>query len=112
MSISVFAKTVSCVNPKVRNSPVVLQYDFQDSASARFGGNLLIMGQAVPDFQIAQYKNSSSGLFLVLDDADTATTPMFVFSTGKPSMNYAFSGEAKSTMPGVLPRQPLSCRIR
>lgn len=106
-----FSATISCIDTKVRNSPVVLQFDYQDTGSARFAGNLKVMGQNIPNFQVAQYKATAEGFFVVVDDAQTFSKPVYAFESKAVSTRKAFAGASVSNLPGVPKKQSLSCRL-
>lgn len=106
-----FAATVRCVNANVRNSPVVLQYDFQDTKSMRIAGNIIIRDEVISIIQVAQHKVSSTGFYLVIDDADTFTTPVYTFSTSSISTTKAFSGALLYNVNGAAKKMTLACRL-
>lgn len=84
--------TVSCVEAKKKNGPVVVSYQIQGTKSARLGSDVTINNQVISSFQVAQYKATGNELFLLLDDALTNTTPIYAFQARGRITKGLFSG--------------------
>lgn len=85
------AATLSCVDAKVKNGPVVLSYQIQNTKSARLGSDITYKNQVISSFQVAQYMAQGLEVYLLLDDALTNTTPILQF-VGVPLIKSNFLG--------------------
>lgn len=88
---------VQCVDPKVKNGPVILSYSIAGTASSRLESDVTVNGTIASSSQVAQYKATKTELFLLIDDAATNTTPIYQFQAGDGKTNVKNSCEAQLT---------------
>lgn len=84
------AAVVRCKEALKKNAPVIVEFGYQNTSSARLQGPISINGAVVPSFQVAQYKVTGTDLFLLVDD-DTFSKPVQTFTAIR-SGNNAYLG--------------------
>lgn len=71
------AETVSCFKDKARRQ-LVISYEISDNPSKRLAGDIVNRGVGYSSGQVAQYKATKHEHFVMVDDPDTASYPLFV----------------------------------
>lgn len=82
---------VTCSDASVKNGPTILSYSIASTKSARLTSAVTYKSTVYGSFQVAQYAANALELLLMIDDADTNTTPVFQFA-GIPLIKSNFAG--------------------
>lgn len=107
------AAVVRCTDAAVKkNAPVILEYSYANTKSARLTSDILVEGQLVGSNQVAQYKTSELDLALVLDDDITASVAILRMAAIRISTNQFLGAMARYSNSGALIKnRAVLCKI-
>lgn len=112
-SSAAHAAVVRCTDASIKkNAPVILEYSYANTGSARLSSDISVDSQLISSNQVAQYKTSHLDLALVLDDDVSATVATLRMAAVRVSTNQYLGAMAKYSNSGaLLKNRAVLCKI-
>lgn len=112
VSSTVQAAMVRCTDAKVRtNAPVIFEFGYQNSASSRILTPIVVNGEEVSVFQLAQYKVTGTDMFILLDDENNSAILHRFTAVRSGTSTYLGALESLNTSTGKLAAKAVKCSV-